>query len=197
MLIDIHQAAAFVVRNIEFMLDEIKLSRRLASGESRHSNPAASEPIRAVLTLPKFGGELNTAQTGLVVTYDFVTHFDGLIEPTLTLSDYDVVIGILKFVVGELLKEMKSPAGKGPNAEPPKPKPEFRPVKYEFNPGFKVGIGAAFRPDIVWMLERLGISDQHLIPYSLFAYVLQLCEPLIAALGDKQKEPPEESIPLM
>jgi hypothetical protein len=119
----------------------------------------------------------------MCVAYDFVTRFDGLIEPTLTLSDYDVVIGILKFVVGELLKEVKSPSKTSTVTTTPQPKPEFKPRKYEFNPGFKVGIGAAFRPDIVWMLERLGISDQHLIPYSIFAYVLQNCEPLIAALG--------------
>jgi len=45
---------------------------------------------------------------------------------------------------------------------------KFIPKTYVFSPGFHVGVGASIKPNLQWLLSQLGISDEHIIPSSLF-----------------------------
>lgn len=47
----------------------------------------------------------------------------------------------------------------------------FIPNQYEFSPQFKIALGAKFTPNVEWVLTRLGIADEHIIPATLFEYV--------------------------
>ena len=62
----------------------------------------------------------------------------------------------------------------------------FLPNKYNFNPGFKVGIGASIKPNITWLLSQLGISDEHIIPSSLFEGLSLGLEKLILIITKKK-----------
>jgi hypothetical protein len=102
----------------------------------------------------------------------FVTVFKGIIGASLALREYAELIEILKQIGKSICRELRS---EKPQEDLGPKQPSlwrFEPVKYDFNPTFAVGIGAGFTPDIVWLLNRLGVSDQHLVPSSLSEYVI-------------------------
>jgi hypothetical protein len=163
-----------IARNLTLKLRPIVLDRLTSQG---HSQPT----IRTVLRLPQCSGNLNTVQQGFNVSYDFVTSFNDVVEPSLVLTDYETVIMIIKYVAAQLLGDSKKAEKAAVPSE--KPKWDFTQGKYDFNPEFKIGIGSSVKPDVVWVLTQLGISDQHTIPHSLFEYLLLNLEKALVAVS--------------
>jgi hypothetical protein len=138
--------------------------------------------LRDILKLPSLAGDMDTVQEALesaLVTYNFITNFDGVVEPTLNLSDYEMLVTLLKYTMSNLKIERKTEK----ENKAVKRKFVFSPMNYKFNPGFKVGIGASISPDVAWLLARFGISDEHIIPASLFEYVCLGLESFLLALA--------------
>ena len=144
--------------------------------------------MREILKLPEITGDLDTVQIGVngtTIHYDFVTNFDGLIEPTLTLTDYEFLVDLLKYASKQLNMDSLASSSSSPKEEPKKKiQYTFVPNKYSFNPGFKVGIGASLKPNVQWLLTQLGISDEHIIPASLFEAVSLGLEKLLISVTD-------------
>ncbi|OHT10215.1 hypothetical protein TRFO_20505 [Tritrichomonas foetus] len=182
-------------RNLHFQFLPIAL-QRLTNDSSTTSKS------RNILKLPKIEGILDTQQAIIDdanITYNFITEFSGNIEPTLNLSDYEWLVTLIKYMVANLnlgkaehsddeeasdesLEKMKSKKSKKKKQKNSKVQFNFTPLNYQFAPGFKVGIGAAYNPDIAWLLARFGISDEHIIPASLFEYICLGLESFLSTL---------------
>lgn len=192
-----------------------------------------SKNLRYILKLPKINGVLDTLQKDVSkanVSYNFITDFSGNIEPTLNLSDYEMLLALIKYTIANLdlnkgdgTSEIKNDelsedtesifgsynSGKSRKShneeesfnskEKEKEKEQkhktilkthyhFTPLKYKFAPGFKVGLGAAINPDIAWLLARFGISDEHLIPASLFEFLCIGLEKFLEALTNSMTQ---------
>ncbi|KAH0792963.1 hypothetical protein GPJ56_003133 [Histomonas meleagridis] len=167
-------------RKLQLSLKPINLAKMVV-------DKAGAQQLRSILKLPLIKGELDTTQKShedTQIQYNFITTFDGLIDPSLNLSDYEQLVTAIKFAVGQV-KIGNGETGNQKIEEDEKPKVAytFIPVQYQFNPGFKVGIGASFSPDISWLLNLFGISDAHIIPASLFEYVCLGLESFLRALA--------------
>ncbi|EAX93496.1 hypothetical protein TVAG_407970 [Trichomonas vaginalis G3] len=169
-----------IARNMNFAFKPIVLGKLIMN---------TSKPtLREILKLPEITGDLDTVQIGVngtTIHYDFVTNFDGLIEPTLTLTDYEFLVDLLKYASKQLNMDSLASSSSSPKEEPKKKiQYTFVPNKYSFNPGFKVGIGASLKPNVQWLLTQLGISDEHIIPASLFEAVSLGLEKLLISVTD-------------
>lgn len=183
-------------RKLRFKFSPISLTRRVQDAGPRD-----------VLKLPCILGDLDTTQKSeddLNIVYSFITQFDGSIEPSLNLSDYEMIVALIKYTVANIKQnkaavEEQEPSRRSLRATAPVPVPTeveglphppdpekkkyvFTPEIYQFNPPFKVGIGASISPDIGWLLARLGLSDEHVIPASLFEFVCLGLENFLRAL---------------
>ena len=141
--------------------------------------------LKSILKLPLIRGDLDTLQKSpddSVIKYNFITTFDGLIDPSLNLSDYEQILATIKFTVSQIKMDISSPKFKTEEQNKAKIAYVFEPVQYQFNPGFKVGIGTSIQPDISWLLNLFGISDAHIIPSKLFEYVCLGLESFLLAL---------------
>ena len=180
---------------------------------------------RAILKLPKVDGILETRQSNIKIPdidYNFITQFHGNIEPSLNLSDYEMLVALIKYTAANIkigandddsINEEMNEKQKSPNKSHKKkhkvssteinenelkdlPTLEFikkvqynfRPQNYVFAPAFKVGIGASINPDISWLLARFGISDEHIIPASLFEFGCIGLETFLQALTKAMTE---------
>jgi len=140
---------------------------------------------RNILVLPPLLGTLNTLQSDSDspnVKYDFVVDFDGLIEPSLALADYEYLVILIKFIVKQFNNESNQPS-KGSSPKKARQQYNYSPNKYQFNPGFKVGIGASIKPNVSWLLSQLGIDDEHIIPSYLYEYVVLSLERLLKGVA--------------
>lgn len=170
-----------ISRDLNFSFKPIVLGKMIMS--------SAKPQLREILKLPALTGDLDTVQIGLngsMVHYDFVTNFDGLIEPTLTLTDYEFLVDLLKYAAKQLNMDNLASAQVNDKPKPKKIQYQFVPNKYSFNPGFKVGIGASLKPNVQWLLTQLGISDEHIIPASLFEGVSLGLEKLLVAINNQK-----------
>lgn len=183
----IHDGKIRMKRKLIIKLQPINLSRLEKKGNQ----------MRDILKLPAFKAELDTTQEAPEdpkIKYNFTTAFDGLIEPSLNLSDYEMLLTLIKFTGSNFVSKQAEPINKSKKDPQQKIIYQFQPVKYEFNPGFKVGIGTSINPDVAWLLKRLDISDEHIIPSSLFEFACLGLEKLLDKLNgviiddpDKQK----------
>lgn len=130
---------------------------------------------RNVLSIPKMLGDLNTKQVKNDVNYDFNTVFKDSVESSLNLSDYDSVRSIILFFISQI--QTKIELENSENIEKvdvikheEKIKYNFIPNHYQFSPEFKISLGAKIQPNVEWVLARLGIQDEHIIPATLFQY---------------------------
>jgi hypothetical protein len=185
LLLDVVQSQT---RNLKFKLLPIVLSRQF------HETGKTIQP-RDILKLPGITGDLDTDQPSLqqrTVTYNFITSFDGPIEPSLNLSDYEMTVATIKYLVANIglgQKEADSAAAKVKSTRskktvPPKQKYTFVPMHYRFDPCFRAGMRASINPNVAWLLQQLGISDEHIIPASLFEFVCLGLETLLSSLSD-------------
>jgi len=173
-----------IIRNLKFSLRPICLSKTMTEEDKTSYS-------RDILKLPIIIGDLDTIQDGIStrsVKYNFMTDFDGLIEPTLTLGDYEYVVVLIKYIVKQL--HFNEVGARKEIQETVKAPYSFSPNKYRFNPGFKVGMGASIKPNVPWLLSQLGISDEHIIPSSLFEGICLGLEQLVMAIT---KHPDEEN----
>lgn len=211
-------------RNMSFIFQPMALSRLFCDGGTVNSE-------RNVLYIPKFSGELNSIQNVLDVRYDFITTFDNSVDTSLSISDYEAVMAIVKFALSQIKNKTNSSEsnsttalhGKADNnneeeesyeeeeednfdddfdrkkkkkkKKKPKPKIKFNfiPGIYEFAPPFKMSLGARIKPDVDWVLARFGITDEHIIPNTLFQYVClglqRILDSLAQSVSSKEKEP--------
>ena len=173
-----------VNRGLKFDIMPIILSKLIESSKSTS---------RDILKIPQFKGELNTVQDKVEsgkadVLYDFVTDFKGLIEPTLNLQDYSYLQKFFEFLMKKTGGLEHTEAASDDSVAPQKKiQYNFQPNNYQFNPGFKVGIGAELKPNISWLLSQLGIADEHIIPASLFEGISLGLEKIIAGVSPKDK----------
>jgi hypothetical protein len=181
-----HGSASNLLRTLRFRFLPVTLSRVIYEGGK------GAQP-RDILNLPTILGDLETDQRSrddTEITYNFVTNFDGWIEPSLNLSDYDMLVGTIKYLVTNLnLSEKKKDPEKKKQKAPgeKRTKYTFLPVNYQLNPRFKVGMGASIKPDVPWLLARLGIADEHIIPASLFEFVCLGVDDFLRAITEALK----------
>lgn len=237
----------------------------------------AKAKTRPILKIPQVNGTLDTQQKIVYlpdVTYNFYTEFFGNIEPSLNLSDYEMLLALIKYTIANAnlnktdddyqrkshkngsesdsdgyfgsignhpnnnsgsqnsgSKNKNLSGGKngsnGKNSnnsvnnknsnnknsnnsnnnsssnnkndedddnsdknkekdklDLPKITYNFTPLNYKFAPSFKVGYGASINPDVKWLLARFGISDEHIIPASLFQFLCIGLENFLNALSN-------------
>jgi hypothetical protein len=186
LFIDLSQnSAEILIRRLKFRLRPIVLARKIYDTNKK-------VPDRDILKLPTIQGDLETNERAdLTVEYNFITAFEGPIEPSAILPDYEMTLATIRYLVGNLTmgnEDGRRERGdqrksKAPPADK-KPPYKFVPVKYDFDPSFKVAIGVSLSPNVAWLLGQLGIADEHIIPASLFEFICLGLEEVVRRLED-------------